>query len=347
MGRQKRLSLAQATQLANEAVTIALDATGVTKKPSRGRPRKENNTNLTANPPINCKKSYAIVVVGNKTRQPVLLNSKATQQNEQHHTYKHKNDQLDLIKTFELMRKEIDELKEQIKQLKYDRTSPSIKQNLRTVNNAVTDVKERERRSKNVVIRGIQPIQGDSPEHDKETARAFLKAVCPNVEPEKVIQLHQSKPSKDKSKSTSTPSILVVLKDVESQKRVLQAARHHDNEQFQGVFAHEDRTQAQQLQFAECSKQAKSRNDKLRADGLLDQPFRFVVRGDRVRCIDKIQFCELKKSCYVSEQQLKQHIDNIGRVNKAIGDGSINTGRTSVLPATITATQEEAPNNQA
>lgn len=221
------------------------------------------------------------------------------------------------------MRKEIGVLKKRIERLEDERRQPNTTKNLRAVNEAASDAKERERRSKNVVVRGIQPSLDGNPEHDKEQVVSFLHAVCPEAKVKKVHRLHHATQKDDTSKRNQLSSILVVLEDAETQKRVLKVARHHSVEQFQGVFAHQDRTQAQQLQFAECSKLARDKNKQLEADGLLDQPFRFVVRGDRARCIDTIKSRENKSSCYVSEQDIKKYLNDVKRVNYGLANGTM------------------------
>jgi hypothetical protein len=109
--------------------------------------------------------------------------------------------------------------------------------------------------------------------------------------------------------------VLVVLEDTETQKSVLQMARHHKLQHFHRVFAHEDRTTAEQQQFLDGRKRARASNTQLEQAGLLDQPFRYVVRGDRVRCINVSESRELQKSVYVTEQAVKQRIDEVNERN--------------------------------
>lgn len=246
-----------------------------------------------------------------------------------------------LNKLVEELRAEVDQLKNELKAVQSARSAPTATQTLRTVNSAANDTKERERRSKNIIVRGIAPNDdGDTREHDDVQIEAFLDIVCNGAKAKSVHRLHTSK-TNDASKPAPVPSILVVLETTEVQQQVLRAARHHSNADFAGVFAHEDRTKSQQLQYSDMSKKAKAENEKLKRDKLLDQPFRFVVRGDRVRCIDALKSADNKKSVYVTDQQLKEYISNIKQVGKVVNSGSVTT-RASTVPVTKAPAEAQA-----
>ena len=112
------------------------------------------------------------------------------------------------------------------------------------------------------------------------------------------------------------------------------------------MFAHEDRMPAQQLQYSECAKQAKLKNDSLNREGRLDNPFRYVVRGDRVRCIDAIESRYEKKSVYVSEQQQLSHrkvnklLNNDNEQSHAIDSASVADHRGSALQSAASGTPQ-------
>ena len=161
-------------------------------------------------------------------------------------------------------------------------TKPKVVQNLKTTNMVVNDAKERERRSKNIIIRGIEPTNDNN--KDEEAVKHFLSEVCEKpVEVKKVQRLFKKKKSEE-NKTEPTTSILVVLENKDQQEIALSSARHHNHVDFKNVFAHEDRTKAQQLEYNESVKQAKKKNEELERHDLLDKPFRWVVRGDRIRC---------------------------------------------------------------
>ena len=258
---------------------------------------------------------------------------------------KEENAVLQMRKEILELRKEIDELKKLLAQIQINQIAPTATQTLRTVNVAASDAQERARRSKNVIIRGIQPAYD---EDSTNAVRTFLAAVCPtvNVDNAKLQRLQNSRPKGDEEPQGNrnpAPSVLVVLNSVEEQQIVLKAARHHLHPDYQGVFAHEDRTRAQQLQYSECAKKAKDKNRRLEAAALLDQPFRFVVRGDRVRCIDATQSSVNKKSIYVDERKVQLEIQQRQRLNDAISSGHVaDTRKSNAASGSTAASSGEA-----
>lgn len=194
----------------------------------------------------------------------------------------------------------------------------------------VNDAKEREPRSKNIVIRGIKPLEND--QQDKDAVNKFFEAVSEEkVTVKKVQRLFKAK-NDMRNKSEPTSSILVCFDNRDEQQKALKAARQHSNPSYEGVFAHEDRTKAQLLEYSTCAKQAKIKNDELEKEELLDKPFRWVVRGNRIRCIDAVKSRADKQSVYVSSNELNQAIAaraNKERLQAAVKSGSVNNTRQS------------------
>ena len=124
--------------------------------------------------------------------------------------------------------------------------APTVVQNLKTTNMVVNDAKEREPRSKNIVIRGIKPLEND--QQDKDAVNKFFEAVSEEkVTVKKVQRLFKAK-NDMRNKSEPTSSILVCFDNRDEQQKALKAARQHSNPSYEGVFAHEDRTKAQLLE---------------------------------------------------------------------------------------------------
>ena len=314
---------------------------GVQETRKRGRPPKQGQPTYAAvvsKSSAPAKTSNAVTKKKDDTKQP----AKATGTTQ---AKKEPNAVLQMRKEILEMRKEIDELKKLLAQVQINQISPTTTQTLRTVNVAASDAQERTRRSKNVIIRGIQPAND---EDSTNAVRAFLATVCPtvNVENSKLQRLQNSRPKGDnepQGNRNPVSSVLVVLNSVEEQQIVLKAARHHTNPNYQGVFAHEDRTRAQQLQYSECAKQAKDKNRRLEAVSLLDQPFRFVVRGDRVRCIDAKQSSVDKKSIYVDERKVQLEIQRQQRLDQAISSGYVaDTRKSNAASGSTAASSGEA-----
>ena len=118
---------------------------------------------------------------------------------------------------------------------------------MRAIKLVANDNKERERRAYNVVVYGIPSNESD-PGHDATTVKKFLSSTCDEVIVVKKVQrLHHAKPKEHNSMSQckqTTSAVLVALSSPEEQQKVLRAVRHHTLSEFEGVFAHEDRTQA-------------------------------------------------------------------------------------------------------
>ena len=174
---------------------------------------------------------------------------------------------------------------------------PTVNQQLEAVNQANNDAHERERRSKNAMLHGIEPTQ--SPEDDAKAVKEFLAAV-------KLEPAFKSCQRQHKADGTASLSIRIVFDNRENAQRAIKAARSHNLAEYKGVFAHEDRTKAQQKEFIDLRKTAKRKNDALDNEGLLDNPFRYVVRGAGISCIDavKSRTSEPKRSIYVKEDHI-------------------------------------------
>ena len=233
----------------------------------------------------------------------------------------------DLLNLIYELRKEVDDLKKQLAELQRSHSTPTPKHSLQAVNKAASEANERKRRAKNLIVRGISPPESGSSEDDTEQVKSFFAKVCPDVHVEKVQRLNTSK-SKKGSDRPPSPAALVIFKDEEEQRVALKAARHHNSSDYKGVFAHEDRTEAQQLEYAEVAKEAKRLNEVLDKKKVLDQPFRYVVRGDRARCIDVSKSKQERKSVYVSDEALAQHI-KFTTAELARARGAVNDSRRS------------------
>ncbi len=99
-------------------------------------------------------------------------------------------------------------------------------------------------------------------------------------------------PSTDSAARPQPPSLIqVVFESVEDQSRALKVARRHNNEEFKGAYAREDRTEAEQELFQNLNKEKIKKNTELNGYGLLDKPFRFVIhrRTESVRPVDSIK----------------------------------------------------------
>ena len=85
--------------------------------------------------------------------------------------------------------------------------------------------------------------------HDNEKVSAFFSAIGVKAVP---VKTHRFRPSNSRKKSSdrATPGvILVVFKSREEARSVLARAHHHGKEDWTGIYAREERTDAQQEEF--------------------------------------------------------------------------------------------------
>ena len=323
-------NLSQSMIKAAEHLNATLNPNQFVNQPTRrGRPKKQqtNNNNNVGMPPNN------------------NLNHQQTTTNKKLYADAAKNvPNSELHKIILELQAKVEQLQARVSQLeqkntqKSDQTNHTIppKVSLSAINNAANDSLERERRSKNVIIRGLE-YTGNENENTSEKVEEFLSAVChKGMKVKKAQRLHSRSLNIVENIPSKVPSILVVLNDADEAKEGLKNARHHTDDQFKGVFAHDDRTKAQQYEYSEIAKLTKKKNEQLKSVNLLDQPFRYVVRSDRVRCIDVQQSKDQKKSIYIDDKDVKQKIEehlNCTRLNNGIENGAINPHRGSTIPS--------------
>jgi hypothetical protein len=82
-------------------------------------------------------------------------------------------------------------------------------------------------------------------------------------------------------------SIIVEFDSNEARNGLLANAKQlHSIGEYKHVYIRPDRTPAEQETFNSLNEERNRRNNGLSASGKLDQPFHFVIRGDRVHCVD-------------------------------------------------------------
>ena len=186
------------------------------------------------------------------------------------------------------------------------------------LNKIAAESNEREDKKRSVVVAGLQ--EGESAEADKEAViRFFEVSGARNAQVIKVRRFGQSKrqitahPEASAAASTNKVRLLqVILSDTAEQNRVLKYARHpkHDEEDFKGVYAREDRTQAEQEAFSALNSEKYKRNNELDALGLLDKPFRFVIhrRYQAIKAIKSDESREQGTSVFAKDKDVSNAI---------------------------------------
>jgi hypothetical protein len=95
------------------------------------------------------------------------------------------------------------------------------------------------------------------------------------------------------------PPIIVEFENLETRNSVVAAGKQLANSNFKSVYIRPDRTLAEQAEFNRLHKERKEANDDLVKHNLLINPFRFVIRGDRVRCVDVKETLDNNKHPFV------------------------------------------------
>lgn len=226
--------------------------------------------------------------------------------------HEHETDQMKAMKNLiDQLFSRVAELEKEINRLKNQDLIPiqhSQTQRSSLLNIVAKEQREKEIKTKNVVIRGLKLPDETNLTKDEvataatETVKKFVARVtagsATEVNVREVHRIHQSKLAKDTNISPLSYSAAVVLESDKQQSALLSVARSHNIDEFKDVFAHEDRTKAQQAQYRDLKSEARAKNAELLIEGKLDKPFRYVVRAGGVRCIDACQSKENKKSIY-------------------------------------------------
>jgi hypothetical protein len=191
------------------------------------------------------------------------------------------------------------------------------------INENASDMRERQIRSKNVVIHGV--VSQDDAEKDKSAIKELLHEL--HIDGVEVVKVHRMQPRSISSSEDENEQVRkekkcmfqVVLGDADQQKAVLAAARRHTFDgRHRGAFLHMDRTRAEQEQFRLLDEQRRKRNDELKELNLLDK-YRYVLRTDRVRCIDMVKSSAQQRSWYVSGGEIGRAVKE-AKSNKSNGD---------------------------
>ena len=153
-----------------------------------------------------------------------------------------------------------------------------------------------ENKAKNAIFLGIQPAEGDQLARDAADRKKvteivdFLKVSAKVISVRRVTTNENKRASQTASSASILPSIpspVVVEFDNEKMRNsVIASAKILVTSKFSHVYIRPDRTIAEQVTFNRLYKERKEANSGLEKHGNLDKPFRFVVRGDTVRCVD-------------------------------------------------------------
>jgi hypothetical protein len=135
-----------------------------------------------------------------------------------------------------------------------------------------------------VVIYGLLSTQNN--DDDKAAVKGVIEAIKTGSTHKIVHKLPASLSAS--ADSLATQPIVVQFEDVETRNSILAAAKNlsKDDDYRNKVFVSPDRTPSEIDTFSKLNKNRKKYNDALDANKVLNQPFRFVIRGGRLKCIN-------------------------------------------------------------
>ena len=148
-----------------------------------------------------------------------------------------------------------------------------------TINAAVREFKEREKRSANIILAGVETT-------DDEDAETKIGEICKIVGVNSEgAKIHRLPPS---ANNNSAPSLIrVIFDDTKIAAAAKSGANKLQDSAYAGVFIRPDRTETESIEFAELNAKRKAANAKL--GNRVKSPFLWVIRGTGLRCIDVTQ----------------------------------------------------------
>lgn len=175
--------------------------------------------------------------------------------------------------------------------------------------------KMEEDRATKVVMVGISESQTE--EEDVQKAVKVIRALNTgkNIIIKSVRRL-KKKPSKDQA-GTTVPYAVPLVVEVESKEirnEIVASAKNLSKlAEYKNTYIRPDRTPAEQTEFINLYKARNNENDNLKKNNKLDNPFRYVIRGDRIRCIDTTVTVEINgvmKHPFVDPKVVKEALNN-------------------------------------
>ena len=160
------------------------------------------------------------------------------------------------------------------------------------LNAVATETKAKVERERNIIVIGaVSP--GSNGENDAQAVKGVLQAI--GCDPSCVQRTHRITTG-----GAAAPSLCATLANKEHVLTVISNSRKLKSlgGTHASIFIRPDRTLAEQHLFRALLTQKKKANEQLGV--LLDKPYRWVIRSDRIRCIDIDQSRTACKSVYAS-----------------------------------------------
>ena len=150
----------------------------------------------------------------------------------------------------------------------------------------------KESRASSLIISGLKESMSSTTDEiyddDIKEVKKILDAIEMPVPIKKVYRMkRKSTEAKDSSKPRTPTPLVVELHTNEAKNQVLASAHKLAGESsFKDVYLRPNRTPAEQAEVNRLVKEKNEANEDLKKNGMLGRPFYFVIRGERLRCID-------------------------------------------------------------
>lgn len=153
---------------------------------------------------------------------------------------------------------------------------------LRVANATISELNERKKRRKNVIIYGIPESDKNILAEKKAEDEQKIKEVLQFIEKSDVKPVYTRR-LKSKDQSKPGPIIVELSNDSERNPLLLAAKKLRSSERYEKIYISPDLTEAQRKEEYDLRQLRNELNSKLDADS----PFRYGIRGDRCKPIPK------------------------------------------------------------
>jgi hypothetical protein len=168
-------------------------------------------------------------------------------------------------------------------------SKPGTSLNVAFVRAAKLNDEMSDKKIRNIVVVGLPnpktATNEESKKEDAETVNTLIREMNKNATVKSTFRL-KSKGNPVVGKPQPDP-LVVEFENETVRNDILASAKNlSEIEEFKSVYLRPDRTISEQSFFNDLNKQRKTANDELKHYGKLDQPFRYVIRGEKLYCID-------------------------------------------------------------
>jgi hypothetical protein len=145
-----------------------------------------------------------------------------------------------------------------------------------------------DKKSKNLIVVGIPNSTKESAEDRRKDDEAEFENILKELKLHAAVKKVYRIPPKVRNTAAGNSDPLVVeFNDETTSKNILRSGKDlKDTENYKKVFFRPDRTPAAQSEFNKLVVEKNAANEDLKKHDLYNTPFRFIIRADRVVCID-------------------------------------------------------------